>query len=113
MVYLYELINLLNKYNDNHREDENRIRDLICYIADNPEYMHIEIYRSVVFEAAQKLRMFGYIKGSNKITQDEFAYDGLNDLKHSAVQNYYKSKVFNNNLLDRKQKEVIDTFVSV
>lgn len=113
MVYLYELINLLNKYNDNHREDENRIRDLICYIADNPEYMHIEIYRSVVFEAAQKLRMFGYIKGSNKITQDEFAYDGLNDLKHSAVQNYYKSKVFNNNLLDRKQKEVIDTFMSL
>lgn len=113
MVYLYELINLLNKYNDNHREDENRIRDLICYISDNPEYMQIEIYRSVVFEAAQKLRMFGYIKGSSKITQDEFVYDGLNDIKHSAVQNYYKSKIFNNNLLDRKQKEVIDTFMSL
>lgn len=113
MVYLYELINLLNKYNDNHREDENRIRDLICYIADNPEYMQIELYRSVVFEAAQKLRMFGYIKGSSKITQDEFVYDELNDIKHLAVQNYYKSKVFNNNLLDRKQKEVIDTFMSL
>ncbi len=31
MQYLYELINLLNKYSENHREDENRIRDLICY----------------------------------------------------------------------------------
>lgn len=113
MQYLYELINLLNKYSENHREDENRIRDLICYIADNPEYMQIEIYRSVIFEAAQKLRMFGYIKGSSKISQDEFIYDGLNDIKHSAVQNYYKSKVFNNNLLDRKQKDVIDTFMSL
>lgn len=113
MQYLYELINLLNKYSENHREDENRIRDLICYIADNPEYMQIEMYRSVIFEAAQKLRMFGYIKGSSKISQDEFTYDGLNDIKHSAVQNYYKSKVFNNNLLDRKQKDVIDTFMSL
>lgn len=113
MQYLYELINLLNKYSESHREDENRIRDLICYIADNPEYMQIEMYRSVIFEAAQKLRMFGYIKGSSKISQDEFIYDGLNDIKHSAVQNYYKSKVFNNNLLDRKQKDVIDTFMSL
>lgn len=113
MEYLYELISLLNKYNENYREDENRIRDLICYIADNPEYMQIEMYRSVIFEAAQKLRMFGYIKGSSKISQDEFVYDGLNDIKHSAVQNYYRSKVFNNNLLDRKQKEVIDTFMSL
>lgn len=113
MQYLYELINLLNKYNENNKEDENRIRDLICYIADNPDYMQIEMYRSVIFEAAQKLRMFGYIKGSSKISQDEFIYDGLNDIKHSAIQNYYKSKVFNNNLLDRKQKEVIDTFMSL
>lgn len=113
MIYLYELINLLNRYNENNREDETRIRDLICYIADNPEYMQNELYRSVIFEAAQKLRMFGYIKGNNKILQDEFAYDGLNDIKHSAVQNFYKSKVFNNNLLDKRQKEVIDIFMSL
>lgn len=113
MIYLYELINLLNKYNENNREDENRIRDLICYIADNPEYMKNDLYRSIVFEASQKLRMFGYIKGSSKISQDEFVYDGLNDIKHSAVQNYYKSKVFNNNLLDKRQKEVIDSFLSL
>lgn len=113
MIYLYELINLLNRYNENSREEETRIRDLICYIADNPVYMQNELYRSVIFEAAQKLRMFGYIKGSNKISQDEFAYDGLNDIKHSAVQNFYKSKVFNNNLLDKRQKEVIDIFMSL
>ena len=113
MQYLYELINLINKYNEENREVESRIRDLICYLSDNQEYMKIELYRSVIFEAAQKLRMFGYIKGSHKISQDEFLYDELNDIKHAAVQYYYKSKVFSNNLLDKRQKEVIDTYMSL
>ena len=113
MKYLYELVDLLNQYDGSNREMENRIRDLVCYISDSSEYMQIDLYRSIVFEAAQKLRMFGYIKGTNRITQDEFFYDNLNDIKHSAIQNYYKSKVFSNNLLDKRQKEVIDKFMSL
>lgn len=113
MKYLYELVDLLNQYDGSNREMENRIRDLVCYISDSSEYMQIDLYRSVVFEAAQKLRMFGYIKGTNRIAQDEFFYDNLNDIKHSAIQNYYKSKVFSNNLLDKRQKEVIDKFMSL
>lgn len=113
MKYLYELVDLLNQYDGSNREIENRIRDLVCYISDSSEYMQIDLYRSIVFEAAQKLRMFGYIKGTNRITQDEFFYDNLNDIKHSAIQNYYKSKVFSNNLLDKRQKEVIDKFMSL
>lgn len=113
MKYLYELVDLLNQYDGSNREMENRIRDLVCYISDSSEYMQIDLYRSIVFEAAQKLRMFGYIKGTNRIAQDEFFYDNLNDIKHSAIQNYYKSKVFSNNLLDKRQKEVIDKFMSL
>ena len=113
MKYLYELVDLLNQYDGSNREMENRIRDLVCYILDSSEYMQIDLYRSIVFEAAQKLRMFGYIKGTNRIAQDEFFYDNLNDIKHSAIQNYYKSKVFGNNLLDKRQKEVIDKFMSL
>lgn len=113
MKYLYELVDLLNQYGGSNREMENRIRDLVCYILDSSEYMQIDLYRSIVFEAAQKLRMFGYIKGTNRIAQDEFFYDNLNDIKHSAIQNYYKSKVFGNNLLDKRQKEVIDKFMSL
>lgn len=113
MKYLYELVDLLNQYDGSNREMENRIRDLVCYILDSSEYMQIDLYRSIVFEAAQKLRMFGYIKGTNRIAQDEFFYDNLNDIKHSAIQNYYKSKVFSNNLLDKRQKEVIDKFMSL
>lgn len=113
MKYLYELVDLLNKYDKNNIEVENRIRDLVCYISDNSEYMQIDLYRSVIFEAAQKLRMFGYIKGVNRIAQDEFDYDNLNDVKHSAIQHFYKSKVYSNNLLDKRQKEVIDKFMSL
>lgn len=113
MKYLYELVDLLNQYDGSNCEMENRIRDLVCYISDSLEYMQIDLYRSIVFEAAQKLRMFGYIKGTNRIAQDEFFYDNLNDIKHSAIQNYYKSKVFSNNLLDKRQKEVIDKFMSL
>ena len=113
MKYLYELVDLLNQYDGSNREMENRIRDLVCYISDSSEYMQIDLYRSIVFEAAQRLRMFGYIKGTNRIAQDEFFYDNLNDIKHSAIQNYYKSKVFSNNLLDKRQKEVIDKFMSL
>ena len=78
MKYLYELVDLLNQYDGSNREVENRIRDLVCYISDSSEYMQIDLYRSIVFEAAQKLRMFGYIKGTNRIVQDEFFYDNLN-----------------------------------
>ena len=80
MKYLYELVDLLNQYDGSNREMENRIRDLVCYILDSSEYMQIDLYRSIVFEAAQKLRMFGYIKGTNRIAQDEFFYDNLNDI---------------------------------
>lgn len=70
MKYLYELVDLLNIYDEDNVNVENKIRDLVCYISDNPEYMQSDLYRSVVFEAAQKLRMFGYIKGVNRIQSE-------------------------------------------
>ena len=86
MKYLYELVDLLNQYDGSNREMENRIRDLVCYISDSSEYMQIDLYRSIVFEAAQKLRMFGYIKGTNRIAQDEFFYDNLGQFTRNYTQ---------------------------
>lgn len=116
MEYLYELINLLNKFNGKFNEDTediNRIRDLICYISDNPEYMNDKLFKRVIFEAAQMLRMFGYIKGENKIDKDEFFNDNISYIKYTAIENYYKSNVYVNNLLDKKQKDIVDTFASL
>lgn len=89
------------------------MRNLICFLSEIDQYKNNEIYRSVLFEAAEKLRVFGYIKGVNKISLNEFADDSIYDIKHQTIQNYYSSKVFRNNLLDKKQKDIIDTFMSL
>lgn len=69
------------------------------------------MYRTVIFEASEKLRVFGYIRGVNKISVDEFSSNGAYDIKQQTIQNYYSSKVFRNNILDKNQKEIIDTFM--
>lgn len=43
MEYLYKLVNLLNQYDGNDRKVENEIRDLICFISDDPNYMDNEL----------------------------------------------------------------------
>jgi len=112
MEHLYELVNLLNNY-DESISAENRIRDLICFLSDSDENMKNELYRTVIFEAAERLRMFGYIKGPRKIDADEIDNNGSFDVKHQTIQNYYASKVFKNNLLDRRQKEIVDKYMSL
>ena len=37
MEYLYELIDLLNRYTERNIEIENKIRDLVCYLSEKPE----------------------------------------------------------------------------
>ena len=112
MKYLYDLINEINIY-DGTLEATNRLRDLVCFISDNEKYRNDLVYRTALFEAAQKMRMFGYIKGANKIDLDEISNDGLYDIKHQAIQNFYASKVYSNNLLDKRQKEIIDEYMSL
>ena len=36
MEYLYELIDLLNRYTERNIEIENKIRDLVCYLSEKP-----------------------------------------------------------------------------
>lgn len=58
MEYLYELIDLLNRYTERNIEIENKIRDLVCYLSEKPECISNKLYRSVIFEASEKLRTF-------------------------------------------------------
>ncbi|MGI6163452.1 MAG: DEAD/DEAH box helicase [Bacillota bacterium] len=102
----------MNNY-DGSQEAENSIRDLVCFLSDSDEHMNNGLYRSVIFEAAQRLRVFGYIKGYRKISIDEVTSGNAYDVKHQAIQNYYASKVFGNNLLDRRQKDIIDTYMTL
>lgn len=112
MDYLYQLVNEINAY-DGSTESTNRLRNLVCFISDNEKYRNDPLYRAALFDAAQKMRMFGYIKGANKISIDEISNEGLYDIKNQAIQNFYASKVYSNNLLDKKQKEIIDEYMSL
>ncbi|OXS52153.1 hypothetical protein B1A99_34925 [Cohnella sp. CIP 111063] len=112
MEYLFHLVDEINSY-DGTWESTVRLRNLVCFISDNEEYRNDNLYRTALFEAAQKMRTFGYIKGTYKIDIDEIQNEGLHDIKHQSIQNYYSSKVYKNNLLDKRQKEIIDTFMSL
>ncbi|MCL4418014.1 MAG: DEAD/DEAH box helicase [Actinobacteria bacterium] len=112
MKYLYKLVDEINTYNGS-LEAANRLRDLICFISDNEKYRSDILYRTALFDAAQKMRTFGYIKGDNKIDLDEISKEGLYDIKHQTIQNFYASKVYRNNLLDKRQKEIIDEYMSL
>lgn len=112
MDYLHQIVNAINEY-DGSLESANKLKNLVCYISDNSDYVNDPLYRTVLFEAAQKMRMFGYIKGANKISLDEVSTGGLYDIKNQAIQNLYTSKVYSNNLLDKKQKEIVDEFMSL
>lgn len=110
--YIYELVELINNYNGSASE-ENRMRDLICYLSDCEDNNNKELIKAVVFEASEKLRVFGYIHNKSIINTEEYTLDNLYDIKHQAIQNLYTSKVFRNNLLDRRQKEIVDVFQSL
>ncbi len=112
MEYLYQLVELINNY-DGSTSMENKMRDLICFLSENEKYRNNDLYRTAIFEASEKLRVFGYVKGVNRISVDEFSSYGAYDIKQQTIQNYYSSKVFHNNILDKKQKEIVDTFMSL
>ena len=105
-------MDLINNY-DGSASTESQMRNLICFLSENEEYRGNELYRTVIFEASKKLRVFGYIRGDDPISVDEFSSSGIYDIKQKAIQNYYSSKVFRNNILDKKQKEIIDRFMSL
>lgn len=112
MELLSKLIDEINKY-DQTDEASNRLRDLICYISDKKKYQNDPFYRSLLFDAAQLMRTFGY-NIQNKISIDEVCgCSGLNDIRQQAIHNYYFSKAYPNNLIDRRQKEIIDYFNSL
>jgi late competence protein required for DNA uptake (superfamily II DNA/RNA helicase) len=113
MKYLQKLVNEINNY-DGSYESSNNLRNLICHISDQSEYRNNPIYKYALFEAAEIMRTFGY-NVQNKIQIDDVSNNAnLYDIKHQAIHNYYKSNVYENNcLLDKRQKEIIDSFMSI
>ena len=111
MEYLFEMIREINNF-DGSTESTNRLKNLVCYISDNEKYKDDNLYKPALFEAAQIMRTFGYNK-QNQITIDDISNEIIYSIKHQSIHNYYASKVYQNNLLDKRQKEIIDYFMSL
>ena len=109
LEYIFELIDLINNF-DGSVKSENRMRDLICFLSDSDDVEYKGLIEPVVFEASEKLRVFGHIYGKNSITKPDNMMGSLGEIKHASIQNYYTSKVFSNNLLDKRQKEIIECY---
>lgn len=112
MEMLFQLVEAINSY-DGSIDSSNKLRDLVCFASENAEMRSNPDYRVALFSAAQKMRTFGYIIGTNKIKLDEMKFSCAFDFKQQAIQNYYRSSVFGNNLLDKRQKEIVDIFQSL
>lgn len=103
------LINIAELKNDN----KNRLKDILCYLSEwrnnHPtecaQYPQLEF---VLYNASRKLRTFGYNR-LNKFDNSIINFD--NDLiafKDTAIDEFYKTE--SGFILDREQKDVLDTF---
>ena len=103
------LINIDELKNDN----KNRLKDILCYLSEwrnnHPtecvQYPQLEF---VLYNASRKLRTFGY----NRLNKfDNSIINSDNDLiafKDTAIDEFYKTE--SGFILDREQKDVLDTF---
>lgn len=110
MDYVKELLTAINNYTETDMQSKERLRDLICGISDNTDLIKDELMKELLYIASRKMRMFGY-NVQNNLTSDPLKQKaGGITIKDEAISQFYRSKVWPNNLLDRFQKEVIDIF---
>lgn len=107
-----DLLNAINQYDSNDQDSINHLRDLVCSVSDNEDLKRDPFVASLLYTASQKMRVFGY-NILNDFSSDPAGDDSeLDVIRNSAIKNLYRSKVNPNNILDKSQMEVIDTFQS-
>lgn len=103
------LINKVELTNDN----KNRLKDILCYLSEwrnsHPtEFVQYPQLEFVLYNASRKLRTFGY----NRLNKfDNNIINSDNDLiafKDTTIDEFYKTE--SGFILDREQKDVLDTF---
>ena len=103
------LINIAELTNDN----KNRLKDILCYLSEwrnnHPtEFVQYPQLEFVLYNASRKLRTFGY----NRLNKfDNSIINSDNDLiafKDTTIDEFYKTE--SGFILDREQKDVLDTF---
>lgn len=110
MDYVNKLVHAINHYNETDPKSKEHLRDLICYYSDNSKISQDPLIKELLYLAAQKMRMFGY-NVQNHFTEEPYTASAvLPDLQNDVIKNYYRSNVYEKNILDKSQKEVVDFF---
>ena len=113
MDYAKELLQAINSYNDNDIKSKEHLRDLVCIISENNEVKSEPFISKLLYIASQKMRVFGYnVQNGFSKDPDEMVRP-MEALKNEAIKQNYSSKVWENNILDKTQKEIIDFFQSL
>ena len=103
------LINIAELTNDN----KNRLKDILCYLSEwrnnHPtecvQYPQLEF---ILYNASRKLRTFGYNRLNKFDNSIINADNNLIAIKDTVVDEFYKTE--SGFILDREQKDVLDTF---
>lgn len=114
--YINLLLEAINMYDENNEESKNRLRDLVCIISENDKLKQDPLIRELLYSASNKMRVFGYNVQNgfyHKNVEMEQNDSELTALRNQVICNNYRSKVRENNLLDKSQKDLIDFFESL
>ena len=114
--YVNLLLDAINKYNEDDVDSKNRLRDLVCIISENDSVKSDPLIKELLYTASHKMRIFGYNVQNGFYKQEninEKHISELQDLYNQSIVNMYRSKVRNNNILDKSQKSIIDFYQSL
>ncbi len=107
--YISQLLQAINNYDPEDDRSINHLRDLVCWISDDDTLKKDPVIKELLYVASQKMRVFGY-NALNNFLEDPGRSTVMSKLRNDAINNLYRSQVDKQNLLDKTQKDIIDTF---
>lgn len=114
--YVNLLLDATNKYNEDDVDSKNRLRDLVCIISENDSVKSDPLIKELLYTASHKMRIFGYNVQNGFYKQENINEKHISELQalyNQSIVNMYRSKVRNNNILDKSQKSIIDFYQSL
>ena len=114
--YVNLLLDAINKYNEDDVDSKNRLRDLGCIISENDSVKSDPLIKELLYTASHKMRIFGYNVQNGFYKQENINEKHISELQalyNQSIVNMYRSKVRNNNILDKSQKSIIDFYQSL
>lgn len=114
--YVNLLLDAINKYNEDDVDSKNRLRDLVCIISENDSVKSDPLIKELLYTASHKMRILGYNVQNGFYKQENINEKHISELQalyNQSIVNMYRSKVRNNNILDKSQKSIIDFYQSL